>query len=40
MDYSTVEVYGMKIKDIQLLLNEDTRDLIYHKTNDFLYRRK
>lgn len=40
MDYSTVEVYGMKIKDIQFLLNEDTRDLIYHKTNDFLYRRK
>jgi hypothetical protein len=40
MDYSTVELFGIKIKDIQLLLNEDTMDLIYYKTYDFLYRNK
>lgn len=37
MDYSTVELFGILIKDIQLILNEDTMNLIYYKTDDFLY---
>ena len=37
MDYSTVELFGILIKDIQLILNEDTMNLIYYKTYDFLY---
>ena len=38
MDYSTIEIFGIRIKDIQQIMSEDTMNLIYYQTYDFLYK--
>ena len=37
MDYSTIELYGFKVNELQKIFKEDTIDLIYYNSYNFIY---